>query len=214
MTLVLPLWVQAQQPVLIYIGDPMCSWCYGIAPELDALRRSYPNMPFEVVLGGLRPGGTETMAELGDFLDHHWHEVAARSGQPFNHAVLKDLDFVIDTEPACRAVVTMRALNPGAEMDFFKRIQKAFFVDNHNMSDPKTFADLAAEAGVDRTVFLTQFESQKMKEAAANDFHLSAKMGVRGFPTVLFKKGEKLHLVANGYSPLSELESRLGQLME
>lgn len=23
---------------VIYVGDPMCSWCYGIAPELDKLK--------------------------------------------------------------------------------------------------------------------------------------------------------------------------------
>ena len=24
---------------LIYIGDPMCSWCWGISPELNALEQ-------------------------------------------------------------------------------------------------------------------------------------------------------------------------------
>lgn len=23
--------------MLVYVGDPMCSWCYGFGPRLDAL---------------------------------------------------------------------------------------------------------------------------------------------------------------------------------
>ncbi|MFQ5523922.1 MAG: DsbA family protein, partial [Acidimicrobiia bacterium] len=38
---------------LIYVGDPMCSWCWGFAPEIEDLADEYP---VEVVVGGLRPG--------------------------------------------------------------------------------------------------------------------------------------------------------------
>jgi putative protein-disulfide isomerase len=65
-------WLQAQNPTIIYIGDPMCSWCYGFAPEITKVKEALPDYEFKVVLGGLRPQGTETMADLGDFLEHHW----------------------------------------------------------------------------------------------------------------------------------------------
>lgn len=32
-------WIHNNKPALIYIGDPLCSWCYGIAPELDKLKK-------------------------------------------------------------------------------------------------------------------------------------------------------------------------------
>ena len=38
---------------LISVGDPMCSWCWGFAPEIDSLADDYP---VDVVVGGLRPG--------------------------------------------------------------------------------------------------------------------------------------------------------------
>ncbi len=40
---------------LIYVGDPMCSWCWGIAPQLDTLVRTHPDIPLRIVVGGLRP---------------------------------------------------------------------------------------------------------------------------------------------------------------
>ena len=44
---------------IIYVGDPMCSWCYGIAPELKKLKSHYDtkNIPFKIIVNGLRPGG-------------------------------------------------------------------------------------------------------------------------------------------------------------
>ena len=48
----------------IYFADPMCSWCYGFAPTVRALRRRYGEvLPIRVVMGGLRPGTTEPMPE-------------------------------------------------------------------------------------------------------------------------------------------------------
>lgn len=105
---------------LIYLGDPMCSWCWGIAPELDRLS-SQVALPFDVVVGGLRPGpsadrmNASTAARLAD----HWRHVEARSGQPFDFSILDDHTWTYDTEPACRAVVTMRRIDPDRTLNWF-----------------------------------------------------------------------------------------------
>ena len=71
---------QAQQDTLFYIGDPMCSWCYGFSPEVSKIKTALDkNTEFKIIVGGLRPNGQETMTDLGDFLKHHWEEVAQRS---------------------------------------------------------------------------------------------------------------------------------------
>ena len=56
---------------IIYVGDPMCSWCWGISPDLIKLRDHYreSQVAFRIVLGGLRPGG-------GDPWDDQMKEVA------------------------------------------------------------------------------------------------------------------------------------------
>ncbi|MDH5427723.1 MAG: DsbA family protein, partial [Nitrospirota bacterium] len=28
-------------PTLIYVADPMCSWCWGFSPVLEEIRRLY-----------------------------------------------------------------------------------------------------------------------------------------------------------------------------
>jgi len=121
------------KPKLIYFGDPMCSWCYGFSPEMEkAIDSLSSEVDFQMVMGGLRPYNTETMKDLGDFLQHHWEEVGSRSGQSFSYEILKDTSFVYDTEPACRAVVLMRELKPEKEFEFFHKVQNAFYFKNKN----------------------------------------------------------------------------------
>ena len=57
---VLP-WQPQGEPELIYVGDPMCSWCWGMAPALQAFAAHalQQELAFSVVLGGLRPGGAD-----------------------------------------------------------------------------------------------------------------------------------------------------------
>ena len=118
---------------LIYVGDPMCSWCYGIADELTKTVESLgADTDLQLIMGGLRPYNTETMKDLGDFLKEHWDHVNQASGQPFNYGILQDHSFVYDTEPPSRAVLVVRKLKPEQELAFFKSIQTAFYKDNKN----------------------------------------------------------------------------------
>ena len=40
------------KPTLIYIGDPMCSWCYGFGHEIeDVITELGENVQLEMVMG-------------------------------------------------------------------------------------------------------------------------------------------------------------------
>jgi len=71
---------------LIYVMDPMCSWCWGFAPVLQALAEQAQtcDVPLTLVVGGLRreraamdqTGRTRTLS--------YWQAVHDATGQPFN----------------------------------------------------------------------------------------------------------------------------------
>jgi len=206
-------WLHAQQPAIIYIGDPMCSWCYGFAPEITKVKNSLPDFEFKLIVGGLRPGGTETMADLGDFLEHHWQEVEKRSGQPVNYGIIGDSTFVLDTEPGCRAVVAARTMNADIELEFFKAVQHAFYVKNNDMRTAQTFIDIANEFGLNIDTFAKVFESEECKRNTRADFQLSHEMGVQGFPSVVIRHGGKLYLAANGYMKAEDLLSVIDRIV-
>lgn len=204
-----------EKATLLYFGDPMCSWCYGFSPEFSKVTEALEDeVNVELVMGGLRPYNTQTMTDLGDFLQHHWEEVGQRSGQPFKYDILKDASFVYDTEPACRAVTTIRELKPEVEFEFFKAVQKAFYFENKNTDDLTTYTDLSAQFGFEKTAFAEMFESADMKAKVKKDFEKSAAMGVRGFPTVILKKGEKVILISNGYAEAEQVIDKVNLFLQ
>lgn len=201
---------------LIYVGDAMCSWCYGFARPLDDLLADPQDtapLQMALVMGGLRPFTTEPIApERADELAAHWHRVAEASGQPFAaapHTALHLPGFVYDTEPAARATVTVRSLWPKQVWRYFKAVQHAFYAEGRNVTEPGVLADIAEALGMSRAEFGRAYASQDMREATLRDFQQSQAWGVRGFPTLIAEHGDHLHLVGSGFMPLDTLRARL-----
>lgn len=204
---------------LIYVGDAMCSWCYGFARPLDELLADPQDtapLQMALVMGGLRPFTTDPIApERADELAGHWHRVAEASGQPFTqapHTALHRPGFVYDTEPAARATVTVRSLWPQHVWHYFKAVQHAFYAEGRNVTEPGVLADVAAQLGLPRAEFGKAFASQKMRDATLQDFRQSQAWGIRGFPTLVAEHDDHLHLVGSGFMPIATLRERLAQV--
>ena len=208
--------VDARDREIIYVGDPMCSWCWGIAPELDALLAAHPDIPLRVVVGGLRPGeyAEEVTEGVAASLEHHWVEVAKRSGQPFAHEVLGRRGWVYDTEPSCRAVVAMRHVDDALTFPFFKRLQRAFYAEGVVIADPAVFGDLVDEFDVDGAAFAEAYESKAVVQATWRDFSQARRWGISGFPTVVARQGEQGHLLAQGYATAADLDAALVRALD
>ena len=198
--------VNAQESKLIYVGDPMCSWCYGISEELAAVKTHFSeSLDFEMVMGGLRPYNTETMSDLKSFLTHHWEDVHSRSGQEFSYEILDNTEITYDTEPPSRASIVVRQLDASKEYSFFKGIQKLFYLENKNMHLVESYHGLLEQLGIDITEFDRLFHSDEMKEKTKQDFQRSANLSVSSFPTVILKKDGEYFVVARGYATQEQM---------
>jgi putative protein-disulfide isomerase len=204
---------------LIYVADPMCSWCYGFARPMDALladpREAAP-LHLALVMGGLRPYTTEPMAaERIDEILGHWQHVTEASGQPFDTRAgiaMRQPGFIYDTEPASRATVTVRSLAPRLVWRYFKAVQHAWYALGHDVTRAEVLADLAEPLGMPRATFATAFASDAMREATARDFAQAQEWGIRGFPAVVAEHGGQLHLLSHGYTPVDSMHERIAAL--
>jgi len=193
---------------IIYVGDPLCSWCWGISPQLHLLqqRAAQEGIPYRIVVGGLRPGGGDPWnQEFKDFLRHHWEEVHARSGQPFGYDLFERAAFNYDTEPSCRAVVAARTLDPALEHRFFEWIQHYFYVRNEDPNGVAFYAPICAELGLDFARFSELFASPAIRQATLAEFQLNRQWGVTGYPTVIFRQGDRLLALARGYANFDQM---------
>jgi len=192
---------------LIYVVDPMCSWCWGFSPVFEGIVQRYQDqVTIKVLLGGLRPGNTERFDEQRRaYILSHWHAVHERTGQPFNFTFKTDPSFTYDTEPPSRAVVVVRKLAPQEEFTFLKDVQEAFYVNNKDVTREEILSDLARAQSLDRTTFLKWFQDPAIKQSVWEEFDQARQLGVNGFPTLLGKNGDDLITFTHGYQPIDEL---------
>jgi len=198
----------------IYVGDTMCSWCWGFAPTADALGKHY-SFPMRVVNGGLRPGSGAQVLEdsLRSYLIHHWDQVAAASGQPFNEKALANDGWVYDTEYPARAVVTMRAQSPENEFEWFKHLQRAFYADATDITDAAVYPGLLADFPVDVAGFMAELDDEKSRLAAWEDFEEARSLQATGFPTLLLRTGTDMATVTRGYRSFDDIEPYLTEYL-
>ncbi len=192
---------------ILYIADPMCSWCWGFAPVAEALRRRFSDAGFSIIVGGLRPG--ESAEPLDDRLkatiEPHWRRVAELSGQPFDFSFFERENFLFDTEPACRAVVVVRRIAPARSLDFLIALQTAFYAENRDVTVVEAYPPILEALGIDTAEFLRQFGAAESLKATYQDFMLARRLGATGFPTVVLRRGRQAALLSVGYQPYEAL---------
>lgn len=198
----------------IYFADPMCSWCYGFTPVIGALAQRFEGrLPVRLVMGGLRAGNTKEMTDKDRaYIRDAWTRVGEASGQSFDFAFFDREHFVYDTEPACRAVVTMRRLAPEKALAFKGRVSRAFYGENRDTTDVKVLASLAAEFGIDAERFELEMLSADARNETFRDFLTSQQAGVQGFP--LLAAGTEAGgyaLVTSGFRTLDGLPEAIDQ---
>lgn len=206
-----------QQPHLIYVADPMCSWCWGFFPVVQAIAQQYGEaLPTRLLLGGLRPWTREPMdqADRAD-VRSHWEHVHEASGQPFDFSFFDRERFVYDTEPACRAIVVLRRHGMTTALAALQRIQHAFYANNQDVTLVDNLAAIAADLGVDATAFRDAFDSDQAREATRADFALAQSAGIRGFPTLLAGLGDgQYDLITQGFQPAERILGLLESWLE
>ncbi|MDA0836849.1 MAG: DsbA family protein [Planctomycetota bacterium] len=197
---------------LIYVGDIMCSWCWGFAPTLCAILDEFGHqLRLEIVHGGLRPGPKSKLLddEMRDFLKQHWTNVTAQSGQPFNNEFFGRKDFLYDTGPAARAALTIREMDAALEYPFCHGLQEAFYARNVDITDLTGIQTVVRQVGADADDFQSGFESEWSHQAMTAEFEKRRGLGVRSFPTLLLRDAGAVSTISVGYQNLETIRAAL-----
>ncbi len=196
---------------IVYVADPMCSWCYGFGPTINTLAKQFEGrMKVWPLMGGLRAGNTEPMSE-GDktYIREAWGNVTTASGKPFNYDFFERDGFIYDTEPVCRAVVTMRYMHEDKALDFMHFLSKAFYADGRDTTNTDELIALAGEFGVDKERFARGIRLPDLATATKHDFETARALGVRGFPALLAGNDDMgFTLMHNGFTALENISQQ------
>jgi putative protein-disulfide isomerase len=202
---------------LVYVGNPLSAWCYGFGKELSAFVRRHPELPLEIVAGGMRPLADRLGSEEARrYRLAEWDRVAYNSGLPFDRLSLSTGPLrVLDHEPACRAVaVAARLAPPGAVLAVFRALQHAHFVASLDVADARVLANLCAAVladhgvAIDAPAFHALWSGFEAVKRTRDGFARLRALGVRTCPTLLLDTGAELVELSAGYAHVEVLEMR------
>lgn len=205
---------------LLYVVDPMCSWCWGFAPTIAELRRL---MPVRIVLGGLAPDSDQPMPDaMKAYIQQAWHAVEAASGAQFNFDFWNKCAPRRSTYPSNRAMILARRAggkrdgeaSSELEWQMLNAIQQAYYLQARNPSDADVLADLAAGLGMDRQQFVNELNDPSVQGELEADFALRRSIGANSFPSIglseTFGIEHKLQLIHAGWATLEQIRVKLG----
>ena len=190
-------------PVLHYIYDPLCGWCYGAKPLIDMARGILPVVAHG---GGMMTGAQRqtVSAQLRDYVMPHDQRIAQYTGQPFGEAyfegLLRDTTAVFDSAPPTTAVL---AAEQSAErgLELLGRLQTAHYAEGRRIADRDVLMAVAAEMGLDADGFRQAFDAASGDVTQAHfkaSRALLSRVGGQGFPTVVLEQSGEYQLVDLG----------------
>ncbi len=190
-----------QRDVLYYIADPMCSWCWGFSPVLEAVSNVLPDeIPIRYVMGGLARDSEDPMPEeTRSYVQSQWRLVAERTGADFNWDFWKDCEPRRSTYPACRAVIAAGMQRPEGTEAMFHAIQHAYYLEARNPSDRETLIQLAGEINLDSKRFSEDLASTHTDTLLHQDFELRRSLHADKFPTMILEYIDNQLWLAYGY---------------
>ena len=190
-------------PVLHYIYDPLCGWCYGAKPLIDMARGILPVVAHG---GGMMTGAQRqtVSAQLRDYVMPHDQRIAQYTGQPFGEAyfegLLRDTTAVFDSAPPTTAVLAAEQ-SAGRGLELLGRLQTAHYAEGRRITDRDVLMAVAAEMGLDADGFRQAFDAASGDVTQAHfkaSRALLSRVGGQGFPTVVLEQSGEYQLVDLG----------------
>ena len=201
----------SEAPVLVYVHDPMCSWCWGFRSAHDDLIKMLPREIRVVrLLGGLAPDSDDPMpVEMRGYLKDTWKRIQEIiPGTEFNFDYWDVCEPRRSTYPACRGVIAASELAEGSDDAMTRAIQEAYYLNSKNPSNQDTLADCAVSIGLDPERFVVALNSERTNQILMEQINLSRQMGVQGFPSlVMAQAGRAAQIRVNHTDAKAMLEN-------
>ncbi len=203
------------KPVLYYIHDPMCSWCWAFSRVYAELRTALADRVTLIeLLGGLAPDTDQPMPEdMQQYLQQTWHTIEQRvPGVHFNFDFWTQCRPLRSTYPACRAVIAARQQGQHYSAMMTEAIQRAYYTEARNPSEHRVLVQLATEIGLDVTQFSDAIASTTTRQQLQAEIEQSRAMNIDGFPSLLVDvEGSRWRIPVdyNNAAPMLELIKQL-----
>jgi putative protein-disulfide isomerase len=202
------------QDTLIYVHDPMCSWCWGFEPARQKIFEAMAGrMQIRRMVGGLAPDSEVPMPEaMRSMLQQAWRRIEQTiPGTEFNFDFWQKCSPRRSTYPANRAVIAAREQGDEFDAQMTARIQRAYYLEARNPSDECTLIELATDIGLDTEQFAASLAADSTQQKLTTEIQAAREMGIDSFPSMaVLRAGGLRHIGLNYIQPeamLREIEA-------
>jgi len=177
---------------------------------------------FEVLSGGMITGDyVKPVAAMAGIVTSGYKDVEERTGVRFGEDFLwhfrnpdKSDWFPDSTKPAI-ALCIFKEIYPDRQVEFAADLQYALNYEGRDLGDDEAYRHLLEKYAIEPELFYSRLHFERYKEKAEEEFTLCKQLQVTGFPAVLLQgEGNKLYLLARGYTTHSVLKSRIEDALQ
>lgn len=200
---------------LVYVFDAYCGWSHGFSGTMSSVAARHPELPVEVVSGGLFTGALRVPIHNLGYVHGANAKISELTGAEFGDGYRRltaDGSFVMDSSAAALGLAALRQAAPGRAVELAVALQRAFFVDGLSLSEPDTYRRLAQAVGLDADAVIAALNTPATQHAADADFRRAAELGVDGYPTLLAIADGRSTAIARGHATAEQVEQRLSAL--
>lgn len=207
--------------IFVYCYDAYCTWCFGFRSVMQQLAATYPDIPVEVLSGGMiLPEKPVHISASASYIAQAYPEVEAATGATFGKDYRwhihnpEQSDWFPNSEKPAIALSIIKEQHPEKSLFFASDLQKALFMEGRDLTDDEAYRHLLPLYHVEPEQFYSDLHSEHFKTAAHQDFALVQQLQVKGFPALFLQASEfKFYLLSNGYTDWEPLHQRTDQIL-
>jgi putative protein-disulfide isomerase len=208
-----------ERPVVYYIFDVLCSWCYGFSATMNEFYETHKeDIDFRVMSGGMVLGEREgPIGDLPEEIRESFKKIEEMSGRPFSQAFYDQLnkgEAQLSSLPGALALSAFRTFQPDNTMAFAKRMQEAFYQEGLAPAEAKTYGQCAEDFGMNASDFMKIMVDKDRLDHVRKEFELVKEWGISGFPTLVYQKADKAYLMGRGYMSKDQLDESYSKIKD
>ncbi len=201
-------------PKIIFVTDPMCSWCWGMADSIKEIHEKYKDkIEFDLMLGGTNTDSTNFVGAYGKkFHFRLWQEINETTGKEFGFKLPKS--YVHNSLLPCLAIELLKLEDLNKAFDLLYELQSLFFLKGLNINDMSLLLEAISNYGVMKEQGALELRKSNLEERVRFQFENSRSFGTTVLPNILFDDGKRYRLLLGGYADCEVIEKTLMQLNE
>jgi putative protein-disulfide isomerase len=208
------------KPVLYYIYDPLCGWCYGFSPVIQKVQQEYnPQLKIRVISGGMVRGSrVAPLSTIAPYIQGAYKDVEKLSGVQFGAPYLAVLfgkgDRIMDSHPPSVLHTYLSEQLPDRATEISSRIQNLIYQDGLDPASPAFRQALADSLKIDAASLEAAFQSAEFQQKTDEGYRLCEKLGITGYPAVIMYKNNTWYLVSKGWTDFASISQTINSILQ